>query len=81
MTKYRIGRVQLPWTNLEAPIQFPASYPDFALGVKQNKKQIGVKANAKASKRGRSVDLGSVCSPKYVVFGQRYSHFVQLSRA
>jgi delta8-fatty-acid desaturase len=54
MTKHRIGRVQLPWANLEPPIRSP----DFYKNLQRREKDAAV---ARADhRRGRSVDLGSV---------------------
>lgn len=56
MTKHRIGRVQLPWANLEPPIRSPDFYKNLKLGEKS-----GVVAHADGARSNRkSVDLGSV---------------------
>ena len=55
MTKHRIGRVQLPWANLEPPIRSP----DYYKNLEKRKEAIG-QADSEKSSRGRSVDLGSV---------------------
>lgn len=55
MTKHRIGRVQLPWANLEPPIRSPDFYKNLKLGEKS-----GIVAHADGAKARRSVDLGSV---------------------
>ena len=58
MKKFRIGRVEEPWTNLEPPIR----RPDFYINLKaaqENEKEHAA-AVERPSKRARSVDLGSV---------------------
>lgn len=55
MTKHRIGRVQLPWANLEPPIRSPEFYKNLKLGEKS-----GIVAHADGARVRRSVDLGSV---------------------
>ncbi|KAF2126142.1 delta 8-(E)-sphingolipid desaturase [Dothidotthia symphoricarpi CBS 119687] len=54
MKKHRIGRVQLPWTNLEPPIRSPDFYKNLAA---REKKEAAAKAAGHKSRR--SVDLGS----------------------
>jgi delta8-fatty-acid desaturase len=58
MTKHRIGRVQLPWANLEPPIRSP----DYYINLKE-RKALAAAADSEKSRRGRSVDLGSVGPP------------------
>jgi delta8-fatty-acid desaturase len=60
MTKHRIGRVELPWTNLIPPIRSQDYYPN--LEKKKAKKEAGglVHTESEKARRGRSVDLGSV---------------------
>ena len=53
MKQYRIGRVQEPWTNLEPPIRSPDFYENLAADK-------ATKAEAKASRRSKSVDISSV---------------------
>lgn len=55
MTKHRIGRVQLPWANLEPPIRSPNYYKNL-----EEKKRVGATLEAERQRRGKSVDLGSV---------------------
>lgn len=55
MTKHRIGRVQLPWANLEPPIRSPNYYKNL-----EEKKRVGAVPEAERQRRGKSVDLGSV---------------------
>lgn len=63
MTKHRIGRVALPWSNLEPPIRSPNYYINLEKR-KRAKKEAGViqKDTAQQSRRGRSIDLGIVGS-------------------
>jgi delta8-fatty-acid desaturase len=58
MTKHRIGRVQLPWTNLEPPIRSPNYYINL-----EERKRLAAAPETEKSRRGRSVDLGSVGLP------------------
>jgi len=59
MTKHRIGRVQLPWANMEPPIRHPDYYKN--LEERKRLERLGAAAPAtEKSRRGRSVDLGSV---------------------
>jgi delta8-fatty-acid desaturase len=60
MTKHRIGRVELPWSNLIPPIRSQDYYPN--LEKRKAKKEAGglVHTDGEKSRRGRSVDLGSV---------------------
>lgn len=58
MTKHRIGRVQLPWANLEPPIRSPDYYKNL-----EEKKRLGAATESEKQRRGRSVDLGSVGLP------------------
>jgi delta8-fatty-acid desaturase len=60
MTKHRIGRVQLPWANLEAPIRSPDYYINLE---KRKNRRDSVGQTDEKSRRGRSVDLGSVGLP------------------
>jgi delta8-fatty-acid desaturase len=60
MTKHRIGRVDLPWANLEPPIRSPDYYINLEKRNKARKEPIGLGHVDSKSKRGRSVDLGSV---------------------
>ncbi|KAF1951208.1 delta 8-(E)-sphingolipid desaturase [Byssothecium circinans] len=55
MKQYRIGRIQEPWTNLEPPIRSP----DFYENIAAHKALI---AEAKSSRRGKSVDLSSAAA-------------------
>jgi delta8-fatty-acid desaturase len=66
MTKHRIGRVELPWTNLEPPIRSPDYYIN--LEKRKAKKDAAglVHADGDKSRRTRSVDLGSVSCPHFV---------------
>jgi delta8-fatty-acid desaturase len=57
MTKHRIGRVQLPWANLEPPIRSPDYYINLE---KRKNRRDSLGQNDEKSRRGRSVDLGSV---------------------
>lgn len=61
MTKHRIGRVELPWANLEPPIRSP----DYYINLEKKKKarrdaSAGQAEAAIKPRRGKSVDLGSV---------------------
>lgn len=58
MTKHRMGRVELPWANLEPPIRSP----DYYINLKKRKEAAG-HAEGEKSRRGKSVDLGSVGLP------------------
>jgi delta8-fatty-acid desaturase len=58
MTKHRIGRVQLPWANLEPPIRSENYYKNLA-----ERKRLAAAPESEKSRRGRSVDLGSVGYP------------------
>lgn len=64
MKKHRVGRVQLPWANLEPPIRSPNFYKDLAArekAKKQKKEAAGWdKSAADGHRSRRSVDLGSV---------------------
>lgn len=60
MTKHRIGRVQLPWANFEPPIRHPDYYKNL-----EERKRLGAAATTEKSRRGRSVDLGSVRLPPH----------------
>jgi delta8-fatty-acid desaturase len=58
MKKFRMGRIEEPWTNLEPPVR----RPDYYINLKQRKadeKELAAVLE-KPSKRARSVDLGSV---------------------
>ncbi|KAI1534111.1 delta 8- E -sphingolipid desaturase, partial [Pyrenophora tritici-repentis] len=57
MTKHRIGRVQLPWANLEPPIRHPDYYKN--LDERKRLERLGAAPATDKSRRGRSVDLGS----------------------
>ncbi|RYN48430.1 Delta 8-(E)-sphingolipid desaturase [Alternaria tenuissima] len=57
MTKHRIGRVQLPWVNLEPPIRSP----DYYINLKE-RKRLAAAPESEKSRRGRSVDLGSAAA-------------------
>jgi delta8-fatty-acid desaturase len=62
MTKHRIGRVELPWTNLEPPIRSQDYYPNLEKR-KAKKEAAGLShMDGEKSRRTRSVDLGSVGS-------------------
>jgi hypothetical protein len=64
MPKHRIGRVDLPWANLEPPIRLPDYYIN--LEKRKAKKEAAVKlghTDSEKSRRGRSVDLGTVGLP------------------
>jgi hypothetical protein len=64
MTKQRIGRVELPWANLEPPIRLPDYYIN--LEKRKAKKEAAIKlghTDSEKSRRGRSVDLGTVRPP------------------
>jgi delta8-fatty-acid desaturase len=56
MKKYRIGRVQEPWTNLEPPIRAAKPHSDSDLDEKKC-------AKATDRRSRRSVDLSSVSLP------------------
>lgn len=62
MTKHRIGRVDLPWANLEPPIR----REDYYINLEKRKKAAAAKANGHSvgekPKHGNSSDLGSVSS-------------------
>lgn len=62
MTKYRIGRVQLPWSNLEPPIR----REDYYINLEKRKKAAAAKAKGQSvadkSQRTKSVDLGSAAT-------------------
>jgi len=59
MTKHRIGRVELPWANLEPPIRSPDYYINLEKR-KAKKEAVGLgHIDNEKSRRGRSVDLGS----------------------
>lgn len=68
MTKHRVGRVDLPWANLEPPIRSQDYYPNLA--KRKAKKDAAAHAHIESekSRRGRSVDLGTV----------RFSHILWL---
>ncbi|KAF1844896.1 fatty acid/sphingolipid desaturase [Cucurbitaria berberidis CBS 394.84] len=57
MTKHRIGRVELPWANLEPPIRSPEFYKNLKLGEKS-----GVIAHGDGHRSRKSVDLGSAAA-------------------
>ncbi|KAL6702374.1 hypothetical protein ACN47E_002496 [Coniothyrium glycines] len=57
MTRHRMGRVQLPWANLEPPIRSPDYYKDL-----QKRKEAVARTDGEQSRRGRSVDLGSAAA-------------------
>jgi len=64
MTKHRIGRVDLPWENLEPPIRSP----DYYINLEKRKKSpFDTSANhndaAIKARRGKSIDLGNVRVP------------------
>ena len=58
MKKYRIGRVHLPWTNLEPPIR--SSNPP--QNPANTKKEAGAARKVERKLRG-SIDLSSVRTP------------------
>lgn len=58
MTQHRLGRVELPWTNLEPPIRSP----DYYINLKKRQEAVGL-TDSEKSRRGKSVDLGSVRLP------------------
>jgi delta8-fatty-acid desaturase len=58
MTKHRIGRVELPWANLPPPIRSEDYYVNLA-----ERKRLAAAPETEKSRRGRSVDLGSVRLP------------------
>lgn len=58
MTKHRIGRVEMPWANMEPPIRSPDYYINLA-----ERKRLAAAPESEKSRRGRSVDLGSVGLP------------------
>jgi hypothetical protein len=60
MTKHRIGRVQLPWANLEPPIRSPDYYKNL-----EEKKRLAAAPEPERQRRGKSVDLGSVGLPPH----------------
>lgn len=60
MTKHRVGRVQMPWTNFEPPIRHPDYYVHLEKRKQDKKRDALGHADGEKSKRGRSVDLGSV---------------------
>jgi delta8-fatty-acid desaturase len=55
MKQYRIGRVQLPWANLDPPIRSPDYYKNLEL-----QKKAKAKANGSDRRSKKSIDLGSV---------------------
>jgi delta8-fatty-acid desaturase len=61
MKQYRIGRVQLPWANLDPPIRSPDYYKNLEL------KKAKAKANGSDRRSKKSIDLGSVGTPTIVV--------------
>jgi hypothetical protein len=70
MTKHRVGRVELPWANLEPPIRSPDYYINLEKR-KVKKEAVGLgHIDSEKSRRGRSVDLGSV----------GFSHILRLSQ-
>lgn len=64
MTKHRIGRVDLPWSNLEPPIRSPDYYINLA---KSKKTAFDTSANhtdaSSKPRRGKSIDIGNVRVP------------------
>ena len=56
MKKYRIGRVQEPWTNLEPPIRAAKPHSNSDLDEKKAAKAAGGRSR-------QSVDLSSVSFP------------------
>jgi delta8-fatty-acid desaturase len=61
MTKHRIGRVELPWANLEPPIRLPDYYINLEKRKAKKEAAIGLgHTDNEKSRRGRSVDLGTV---------------------
>lgn len=76
MTKHRIGRVDLPWANLEPPIRSPDYYINLEKRKRNKKDAIASHVEVQQSKRGRSIDLGSVGSLPLA-----YHHLVTLAQA
>lgn len=62
MTKHRIGRVDLPWANLEPPIRSQDYYPNLEKRKAKEEATRQSHTDTEKSRRGRSVDLGSVGS-------------------
>jgi hypothetical protein len=64
MTKHRIGRVDLPWANLEPPIRSP----DYYINLEKRKRALKKEASAGhtdlnvPSRRSKSIDVSSVGS-------------------
>ena len=60
MTKHRIGRVALPWSNLEPPIR----REDYYINLEKRRKAAAAKAKGytvvEKPQRAKSIDLGSV---------------------
>lgn len=73
MTNHRVGRVELPWTNLIPPIRSQDYYPNLEK-KKAKKDAVGLgHADGEKSRRGRSVDLGSVGFPHILWLSHDYS--------
>jgi delta8-fatty-acid desaturase len=61
MPKHRIGRVELPYANLIPPIRLPDYYINLEKRKAKKEAAIGVShTDNEKSRRGRSVDLGTV---------------------
>ncbi|KAJ4361243.1 hypothetical protein N0V95_002061 [Ascochyta clinopodiicola] len=61
MKKHRIGRIELPWTNLEPPIRHPDYYNNLGKGQLEKTETLRLTDNGE-SERKRSHDLGSVAT-------------------
>lgn len=57
MKKFRLGRVDEPWTNLEPPIRRADFYTNLERQESEKKHPV---VPERPSKRAKSVDLGSV---------------------
>ena len=62
MKKYRIGRVELPWTNLNSPIRHPDYYKNLEKREHERREMLRLAENEKPE-RERSHGLGSVGHP------------------
>jgi delta8-fatty-acid desaturase len=68
MTKHRIGRVDLPWANLEPPIRSP----DYYINLEKRTRALKKEASAGhtdlnvPSRRSKSIDVSSVGSLPFV---------------
>ncbi|PVH94451.1 delta 8-(E)-sphingolipid desaturase [Periconia macrospinosa] len=60
MKQYRIGRVHLPWTNLDPPIRSPDYYENLAAAAKAEKAHVAaVIEEVRHNRRSKSIDISS----------------------